>query len=106
MRILWSPKRWQQSREHQADSGLTPLDEAGQTGEEQDSGEVLLIHSQEEGQQLPILVEAKPAASSYSVDNAEGNKRLVTTAGLIGAGQLLSSTLGFVRIETLNVLFY
>ena len=106
MRILWSPKRWQQSRERQADSGPTPLDEAGLTGEEQGSGKVLLIPSQEEGQHLPLLLEAEPATSGYSVDNAEGNKRLVTTAGLIGAGQLLSSTLGFVRIETLNVLFY
>lgn len=35
-----------------------------------------------------------------------GRRRLLASAGIIGIGTLLSSLLGFVRIETLNVLFY
>ncbi|MGO8948233.1 MAG: murein biosynthesis integral membrane protein MurJ [Ktedonobacterales bacterium] len=103
MRILWSPKRWQQSRENQAESGLSPQDV---TGEEPEELGAVLISNQEEGQQLPILLEAEPVAAESPVGSAEGSKRLMATAGLIGVGQLLASTLGFVRIETLNVLFY
>ena len=103
MRILWSPKRWQQSRENQAESGLLPQDGSGE--EPADPG-VVMISNQEEGQQLPILLEDEPATSAAPAGSAEGNKQLVATAGLIGVGQLLASTLGFVRIETLNVLFY
>src|SRR5215469_13124705 len=99
MRILWPRLRRPNSGEHQTETGLSPLDYT-----EAEPG-VVLISNQEEGQQLPLLIDTEPAAPP-SVDADEGSKRLVATAGLIGAGQLLSSVLGFVRIETLNVLFY
>jgi putative peptidoglycan lipid II flippase len=99
MRILWPKLRRQNSGGHQTETRLSPLDYP-----KAESG-VVLISNQDEGQQLPILIDTEPASPS-SVDADEGSKRLVATAGLIGAGQLLSSILGFVRIETLNVLFY
>src|SRR5512146_933409 len=45
-----------------------------------------------------------PHENSTGASGARG--RIVAAAAIIMAGQLLSSVLGLVRIETLNVLFY
>jgi putative peptidoglycan lipid II flippase len=59
-------------------------------------------------------VEAEQAAAALAATSADtatlpaigSRRRILTSASIIMVGQLLSSLLGMVRIETLNVLFY
>jgi putative peptidoglycan lipid II flippase len=97
MRIPRPRKRGLGSGELGAETGVQPID---------DDPNVVLIADQEEGQQFPIMLDTGPSRAVSVADATEGNRRLVATAGLIGIGQLLASTLGFIRIEILNVLFY
>jgi len=99
MRIPRPRNRGPDSGDPVAETGIQPLE----YGKEDPS--VVLIANQDEGQQLPIILDTGDVPA-VSRGGAEGSKRLVATAGLIGIGQLVASTLGFVRIEILNVLFY
>ncbi len=47
-----------------------------------------------------------PGAPSPTRATASGRRRILTAAAIIMAGQLLSSVLGMVRIEVINILFY
>lgn len=65
-----------------------------------------------EEQMAELEANAAAAAAVEGADTsageaaAGGRRRLLASAGIIGIGTLLSSLLGFVRIEVLNVLFY
>jgi putative peptidoglycan lipid II flippase len=97
MRIPRPHKRGPGSGDLGTETGIQPIE---------DDPSVVLIADQEEGQQFPIILDTEASPAASEADATEGNRRLVATAGLIGIGQLLASTLGFIRIETLNVLFY
>ena len=54
-------------------------------------------------------VQAIPIEADDGVEGGEGGaqgRRIVRSAGIIMVGQLLSSLLGMVRIEVINILFY
>ena len=99
MRIPRPRKREPDRGDPVAETGIQPLEYG------KEDPRVVLIANQDEGQQLPIILDTGevPAVSNAAAD---GSKRLVATAGLIGIGQLVASTLGFIRIEILNILFY
>src|SRR5215472_15102498 len=97
MRIPRPHRRGPRSGELGAETEIQSID---------DDPTVVLIADQEEGQQFPIMLDTGPSPAVSVADATEGNRRLVATAGLIGIGQLLASSLGFIRIEILNVLFY
>src|SRR5579871_373267 len=103
------PRKQEQSGEHPEHPGVHPGALSGEHSAPPpfDSDGAVLIANEEEGQQMPILLEGVPTETpSGESDATAGSKRMLKTAGLISIGTLLSSILGFVRIETLNVLFY
>ncbi|HKB47558.1 MAG TPA: lipid II flippase MurJ, partial [Ktedonobacterales bacterium] len=58
------------------------------------------------GEAVQLVEMARDTSAADEQAAAGGRRRLIATAGVIAAGQLLSSVLGFVRIAVLNVLFY
>jgi putative peptidoglycan lipid II flippase len=61
-----------------------------------------------DGGQLVEALEASTATGLVAGAGHEsaGRRRVLASAGIIATGQLLSSLLGFVRIEMLNILFF
>ena len=59
----------------------------------------------EGAQVIPVDADEAPGQAVGSHE-AGAHRRIVSAAALIMAGQLLSSLLGMVRIETINILFY
>lgn len=73
-------------------------------------GEALLLGNPElpgEGAQvIPVAAASEVTDQTASHEATRANRRIVSAAALIMVGQLLSSLMGMVRIETINILFY
>src|SRR5260221_6870766 len=84
------PRRSRETPEPALPQALPPFPEAGAVA----------------GEAVQLVEMARDASAADEQAAAVGRRRLIATAGVIAAGQLLSSVLGFVRIAVLNVLFY
>src|SRR5260370_19793756 len=58
------------------------------------------------GEAVQLVEMARDTSAADEQAAAGGRRRLIATAGVIAAGQLLRSVLRFVRIAVLNLLFY
>jgi len=84
------PRRSRETPEPALPQALPPFPEAGAAA----------------GEAVQLVEMARDTSAADEQAAAGGRRRLIATAGVIAAGQLLSSVLGFVRIAVLNVLFY
>src|SRR5258707_15381988 len=84
------PRRSRETPEPALPQALPPFPEAGAQA----------------GEAVQLVEMARDTSAADEQAAAGGRRRLIATAGVIAAGQLLSRVLGFLRIAVLDVVFY